>query len=311
MKVYHSLESYRKGTAAVATIGTFDGLHKGHQVILERLRKSAEEHGEDCVIISFHPHPRLVLFPDDNPLRLLHSLDEKIEMLEQLGVDKFLAIPFTREFSRTTSESFIRNILVETVGIKRIIIGYDHQFGRGREGGFQEMQSGGKRFGFEVEEIPVQLINDNAVSSTKIRNALTKGKVDTASSFLGYHYKLAGKVVEGEKMGRKIGFPTANIEVEDPMKLIPADGVYFVEVEGEGLRKFGMMNIGIKPTMGDFKRTLEVNLFDFEGDLYGRRLVIHFRQRIRAEQKFSGLDELKAQINRDKASCLAFIAKKS
>ncbi|MCB9235313.1 MAG: bifunctional riboflavin kinase/FAD synthetase [Bacteroidia bacterium] len=311
MKVYHSLESFKKSPGSVATIGTFDGLHQGHQVILDRLKEVAREVGGETVIISFHPHPRLVLFPDDNPLRLLHTLDEKIAMLDKAGIDKFLVIPFTREFSRTTSDTFIEDILVKTVGIGKIIIGYDHQFGRGREGGLKEMMLGGEKFGFEVEEIPAHQIDHNSVSSTKIRNALLEGKVDEAFKYLGYHYQLSGTVVHGQEMGRKIGFPTANIQPEGKLKLIPGDGVYWVEVEWEGQHKFGMMNIGHKPTAGEFKRSIEVNIFDFEGDLYEKRLTVHFRKRIRDEQKFPGLDALKAQIARDKEACLKLISQES
>lgn len=307
MNVYRSLEAYEKGNHTVATIGTFDGVHIGHRTILERLKQSAQAIQGETVLISFHPHPRLVLFPDNNPLRLLQTLDEKIAHLDEIGLDKLLLIPFTREFSRTPSRVFIEDILVNTIGIDKIVIGYDHHFGKNRTGGIEELQAYAPQFGYEVEEIPAQAIDDANVSSTKIRRALLSGKVQTANKFLGYEYPLTGEVVHGEKLGRKLGFPTANLQPTDPLKLIPADGVYLVRVEVDDFQGFGMMSIGKKPTVGTFERSYEINLFDFERDIYGRSLTVKLLHFLRGEQKYDSLQELIAAIQQDKRDCLRLL----
>ncbi len=222
MKVYHSLENYERGERTVATIGTFDGVHIGHQTILNKLKKSAAAIGGETVLISFHPHPRLVLFPDNNPLRLLQSLEEKIAHLEQLGLDKLLLIPFTKEFSRTPSKTFIREVLVETVGIHKIIIGYDHHFGKNRTGGIEELREVSTLYTYEVEEIPAQAIDDANVSSTKIRNALQEGDIHTANKYLGYAYQITGKVVHGEKQGEKVGISYSQYRTAAGSKINPS-----------------------------------------------------------------------------------------
>lgn len=308
MEVYHSLEEYRKGPRAVATIGTFDGVHLGHRKILKRLTDNARELHAESVVLSLHPHPRLVLYPEDNPLRLLQTIDEKIEKLADQGIDKLLLIPFTREFSRTTSETFIQEILVGTVGIDRIVIGYDHHFGKNRTGGLEELRRGAGTYGFSVEEIPARQVDNANVSSTKIRNALIEGDVDAAGRFLGYRYPLSGTVIKGEQLGRKLGYPTANLYPDDPYKLIPAKGVYLVDTEVDGEHHYGMLNIGTKPTVGDFELGLEVNILDFDRDIYGRKLTLHFIHRIRDEVKFNSLDELVSAIDSDKAVCLDLIS---
>lgn len=308
MKVYHSLDKFLKGKNAVATIGTFDGVHIGHKEILGRLIESAKEIGGESVVISMHPHPRLVLFPDDNPLRLLQTIEEKIETLDEFGIDKLLLIPFTKEFSRIRSEDFIDQILVRTIGIEKIIIGYDHRFGKNRTGGLEELREGAGKYGFEVEEIPARQIDDAKVSSTKIRNALMAGDVETANSYLGYAFRLSGTVIQGEQLGRKIGFPTANIQPTDKWKLIPADGVYWVEVRWEGNVHYGMLNIGKKPTVGDFPRGIEVNILDFEGDLYSKMLEVRFLKFIREDRKFDGLEELISAIHADEEACRGLIS---
>lgn len=304
MKVFRSLESYQQAEKTVATIGTFDGLHNGHRIILDQVISAAKDIGGESVLISFHPHPRLVLFPDDNPLRLLQTIDEKIDKLEEIGVDRLLLVPFTKEFSRLTSQQFIENVLVDVVGIDQIIIGYDHHFGKGRTGGLDDLREGGAVHGFSVEEIPAVAINDAKISSTKIRNALLEGDLSTAESYLGYPYGFGGTVVEGEKLGRKLGFPTANIKPEGQLKLIPANGVYFVKVSVDGREFFGMMNIGNKPTAGEFKRTLEVHLLDFDEDIYGKQIQISFRDKLREEKKFPSLEALKEQLGKDREACL-------
>jgi riboflavin kinase/FMN adenylyltransferase len=308
MNVYHELSAFKKGPVpGAATIGTFDGLHLGHRKIISQLLAAAQRVGGESTVISFHPHPRLVLFPEDNPLRLLHTLEERIEAFREAGVDNLLLVPFTKEFSRLSSERFIDEVLVQTVGIHTIVIGYDHHFGKNRTGGLKELQEAGALRGFEVEEIPAEQVDSANVSSTKIRKALQDGDIKTANRYLSYAYPLTGIVVHGQKLGRTIGYPTANIEPEDPYKLIPGEGVYLVSVHGEGVDHYGMCNIGRKPTVGDHPLGIEVHIFDFEGDLYGQRLTLKFLDWIRADQKFAGLEPLIAAIRADEAESRARI----
>lgn len=308
MKVYYSLEEYEKAENTVATIGTFDGVHIGHRTILERLKTAAIDLSGESVLISFHPHPRLVLFPENNPLRLLQTMAEKIELLESIGINKLLLIPFTKEFSRTPSKIFIEDILVGIVGIKKIVIGYDHHFGKNRTGGIEELRKYARKHNYTVEEIPAQAIDNANVSSTKIRRALGEGDVEIANSFLGYTYPLVGTVIHGEKMGRKLGYPTANIQPGDPLKLCPVDGIYFVRVIVDDFRGYGMMSIGLKPTVGEFERTYEVNIFDFDRDIYGKKIRVEFLKYLRGEKKFDSLEELIQAIDQDKENCMKLIA---
>jgi riboflavin kinase/FMN adenylyltransferase len=307
MKVYYSTEEYQAGNFPVATIGTFDGVHLGHRKILERVVEDARSHRGESVLITFHPHPRLVLFPEDNPLKLLHTLDEKIELLRKTGIDKLLIIPFTREFSRYTSDQFVRDILVKVVGMKRIIIGYDHHFGKNREGGLEDLRRGARVHEYEVEEIPAHQIDEANVSSTKIRTSLLSCDVKSAAAFLGYPYQLTGTVIHGQKMGRELGYPTANLRIQDHLKLIPGEGVYLVSVTWEGNSKYGGLVIGKRPTIGEFSLGIEVHIFDFDGDLYDKQLTVSFLHFIRHNQKFDSLDALKKAITADKKACLDLI----
>ncbi|MCB0843012.1 MAG: bifunctional riboflavin kinase/FAD synthetase [Bacteroidetes bacterium] len=302
MKVYHSLEEYQKGKNTVATIGTFDGVHIGHRVILQKLIDTAKAMDGESVLISFHPHPRLVLFPENNPLRLLQTIEEKIRILEKIGLDKLLLIPFTREFSRIPSKAFIRDILIDTVGIKKIVIGYDHRFGKNRTGGIEELNELKFEGKYQVEEIPAQSIDDAKVSSTKIRLALKEGDIEAANRYLGYSYTFAGEVIHGEKQGRKLGFPTANINPDDPRKLIPCNGIYFVRVFLGNEIHFGLMNVGHKPTMGEFDRSQEVWIYDFDRDIYGKTLRVEILEYMRPELKFDSLEALIEAMNQDKAN---------
>lgn len=292
----------------MVTTGTFDGVHIGHRRIIERMREVARKERGETVLLTFSPHPRTVLFPDDHGLQLLSTTDEKVALLEEAGIDHLIIHPFTREFSRTSSIDFVRNILVERLGTHRLVIGHDHHFGRNREGSFEHLKECGPLYGFEVEEIPAQEVDAVSVSSTKIRTALEKGDVITAAHYLGSDYRLSGHVVEGRQLGRTIGFPTANIRVNDPLKLIPAEGVYaaFAMVDG---KKFGaMLNIGYRPTVHEgTARTIEVHLFDFEGDLYGASIELRFRSRIRDEQKFNSVDDLRAQLEKDREQALSML----
>lgn len=308
MKVFRSLDSFEKGTNAVATIGTFDGVHLGHKKILGRLKEAAQTAGGESVVISFHPHPRLVLFPEDNPLRLLQTVEEKIESMRDFGIDKLLLIPFTREFGRLTSFQFIQEVLVKTVDIHRIVIGYDHHFGKNRTGGLKELQDGAGEFGFEVEEIPAEQIDNASISSTKIRAALASGDLDTAAKFCGYDYQLTGTVVQGEQLGRSIGWPTANIKPDDRYKLIPGEGVYLCSIQVDGKLHYGMLNIGKRPTVAEgLPVGIEINIFDFNADIYGKQVTLKFLDFIREDKKFDSLDTLKNAIAQDKIDALALL----
>jgi len=300
LKVYKSLQEFTPLEKAVVTTGTFDGLHVGHQKIIDTLQTIANAIDGETVIITFHPHPRLVLFPDDNDLKLLSTLEEKIQLLEKSGINHLIIIPFDKTFSRLTSLEFVRDILINTIGTKKLVIGYDHHFGRNREGNFESLKELAPLYNFDVEEIPAQDINHVAVSSSKIRTALLDGDIATAKEYLSYNYKITGLVVKGNQLGRTIGYPTANILVNDKYKLIPANGVYAVNILIGENKYNGMMNIGIRPTVDGTSRTIEVNIFDFESDIYNQQITIEFVTHIRAEQKFDGLEALKNQLKTDK-----------
>jgi len=300
MEVIRDIADFPKLKHAVVTSGTFDGLHIGHQKILRRVIERAKETDGQSVVITFWPHPRLVLFPDDNDLKLLSTIDERVAELSSFGIDYLLIIPFTKAFSRTSSRSFISDILVKAINTKVLIIGYDHRFGKNREGSFDNLKARAQQYGFEVEEIPRQDIDDVAVSSTKIRKALESGDIETASRYLGRPYNLTSTVEEGNKLGRTIGYPTANLALPAPHKLIPANGVYAVWVWVGETRYAGMMNIGVRPTIDGKKLTLEVHILNFDQDIYGQSITVEFVKQLRQEQKFNGLDALKAQLVKDK-----------
>jgi riboflavin kinase/FMN adenylyltransferase len=304
MKVYTNIEDFKNVKNPVVTTGTFDGVHLGHQKIISRLQEVTKKYSGETVLLTFYPHPRMVLFPDDNELKLLNTQQEKIELLKKYGIDHLIIYPFTKEFSRMTSVEFVRDILVNRIGTKRLVIGYNHHFGRNREGSFEHLKEYGTLYGFEVEEIPAKDIDHIEISSTKIREALQTGDIKTASTFLGYNYSITGKVVDGKKLGKTIGYPTANIFVEDKYKLIPADGVYAVNVKHKGVMYGGMLNIGNNPTVNGKMKTIEVNIFDFNKEIYGDEATIYFLARLRDEVKFNGLEELKAQLVKDKDNAL-------
>ncbi len=299
MKIYYDLGEFKKLDFAVVTSGTFDGVHLGHQKILKCLTETAKEKNGESVIITFFPHPRMVLFNDSQNLKLLSTLSEKIQLLEQYGVDNLVIIPFTREFSEIDSNTFIQKILIETIGAKALVIGYDHRFGKNREGGFEYLQNNANKLGFEVLEIPRHDIESIGISSSIIRKSLSEGEVEQATQLLGYNYSLTGKVVKGKQLGRTIGFPTANIFVMEDYKLIPADGVYAVFVNYNSKIFKGVLNIGKRPTIEGKDRTVEVNIFEFDKEIYGENISISFIKKIRQEQKFDSLELLKAQIQLD------------
>lgn len=304
MKIYHGLDDFVRLDFAVVTSGTFDGVHLGHQKILARLIEIAKRCDGESVVLTFWPHPRLVLHPEEDTLKLLNTFEEKAELMKEAGIDHLVRIPFTKEFSNYTSEQFISKILVETLGTRKLVIGYDHRFGRNREGSFEQLIANAPRYGFEVEEIPRQDVDNIGVSSTRIRNALADGDIHTATHFLGRPYSLTGRVIHGDKLGRILGFPTANIEIDSKFKLIPADGIYAVTADHEHRRYKGMMYIGNRPAVAGTRQGLEVNLFDFDRDIYGDDIAVHFHDRIREDSMFHDLEDLKRQLANDKEAVL-------
>lgn len=305
MKVYRGIEKFNKLPNAVVTSGTFDGVHIGHQKILARLKNIAESTNGETVLITYWPHPRLVL-GNDNSIKLITAFEEKIKLLRRFGLNHLIIIEFTKEFAKTTSSDFIKNILVDKIGTKTLVIGYDHRFGHNREGSFEALSANESAYGFTVEEIPQQEIHHIAVSSTKIRNHLSQGEIHISNEYLGYPHCLHGKVVKGNQLGRELGFPTANIKVHSELKLIPSVGSYAVKVELGGNVFDGMLNIGTRPTITNNKngnlnpQTIEVNIFDFDSDIYGEGIVIKFIKLIRKEEKFESIEELKKQLKQDK-----------
>lgn len=301
LKVYHNLSEFSPLSRAVVTVGTFDGVHKGHQILLDRIKAIAAEGNAESVLLTFNPHPRLVLFPEQNDLKLLTSLEEKIALLEKSGINHLIVHPFTREFSRTTALEYVRDILVAGIGVHKLVIGYDHHFGRNREGSLDNLRLIAPDYDFDVEEIPAQMIDDVNVSSTKVRNALLEGDVVRANDFLGYPYSLSGEVVRGNEIGRSIGFPTANLKPIYTHKLVPGNGVYAVTVQFDDRVYHGIANVGKRPTIarGEDHATIEAHLFNFSSDLYGKILEVNFHARIRSEIKFDNIEALKAQIEKD------------
>jgi riboflavin kinase / FMN adenylyltransferase len=309
MKVYRSLQQLPVFTNAVVTIGTFDGVHLGHQQIIRQLCAEAKAKGGESVLISFYPHPRKIVQPE-RYIPELTTLEERIELLKQQGLDNLVVVPFNKEFSQQTAQQYIKNFLVDRFHPSLIIIGYDHKFGNNREGDYRLLEKMGEEYHYSVKEIPQQLRNEVIVSSTKIREAIAIGDVEKANQLLGYSYFFRGYVVEGNKLGRKLGYPTANLQIQDADKLVPANGVYAVQVqvEGEpGILK-GMMNIGTRPTVDGTTKTVEVNLFDFEEDIYNRHLKVFVKYHLRNEVKFDGLDKLIEQLHKDKEISISKLA---
>lgn len=306
MKVISTIENYQATEGCSLTIGTFDGVHIGHREIIDRLVKSAREKNHLAVVLTFFPHPRMVL-QKDTSIRLIDTLKEKQQLLSDLGVDVLIIHPFSKEFSRQTADEFTRDILVKAFKIEHLIIGYDHRFGRNREATVDDLINAGETYGFSVEKIEAQEIASVNVSSTKIRTALEEGKMKIATDYLNRPFRLSGKVIEGEKIGRTINFPTANLHIEETYKLMPCDGVYFIQSQLENRLVYGMMNVGFRPTLEGEKRSFEVHFFDFKQDLYGALLHIDLLELIRKEKKFDSLEMLKAQLEEDQAKCRQLI----
>jgi riboflavin kinase/FMN adenylyltransferase len=297
-EVYFGLDNFKTLDKAVVTSGTFDGVHDGHRVIFNSLKIIAQQIKGETVVLTFWPHPRLVLTNQD--IRLLSTLDEKIELLKSENIDHIVILPFTKSFSQLTSKDFIHEILINKLGTKKLVIGYDHKFGKNQEGSFEFLSQHSELFPFTVEEIPRQDLENIGISSSLIRKHLNNGEVKQTIKLLGRPYSIHGKVVMGEQVGRKIGFPTANIQVDDKVKLIPSDGVYAVKVTVNNEGYSGMLNIGVRPTLNGMTKSIEVNIFDFNKDIYGENLSLDFFDLIRKEKKFASLTELQEQLVRDK-----------
>ncbi|MDR3696167.1 bifunctional riboflavin kinase/FAD synthetase [Mucilaginibacter sp.] len=300
MKIYHHIDEFVPLNNAVVTIGTFDGVHLGHRKIIAGIKELAESTGGETVLLTFFPHPRMILHPEDESIKLINTMAEKAELLDALGIDHLIITPFSRDFSNQTAEEYIRDVLVNKIGTKKIVIGYDHRFGKDRRGGLAELLQLGPVYGFDVVEIPEQDINEVAVSSTRIRAALIEGDIELANTFLGYPFYITGTVVRGDQLGRQIGYPTANIVISETYKLIPSHGIFAARVKIDGNVYDGMAYIGSRPTINGLTRNIEVNIFDFDQDIYNRRIQMQFLNFVRDDMKFDSLDELKAQIAKDK-----------
>ena len=307
MKIYHNINEFKAINNAVVTIGTFDGVHLGHRKIIERLKELADECNGETVILTFFPHPRMILNPEDESLKLINTMKEKAELLEKLGVDHLIITPFSRDFSNQSPEAYIRDVLVNTIGTKKIVIGYDHRFGKDRQGDLTALQQYAPVYDYEVFEIPEQDINDVAVSSTLIREALLNGAIELANNFLGYPFYITGKVGRGDQIGRTIGYPTANIMIEETYKLIPDDGIFSAKVIIRGESYKGMAYIGSRPTINGITRNIEVNIFDFDTEIYGEEISMQFYNYVRGDVKFDGLEGLKIQLAKDKDDVLALL----
>ena len=302
MRIFKGIDELGAFKNSVVTIGTFDGAHKGHQKILARLNDRAKETQGESILFTFYPHPRMIVFPENHNLKLIQTIDEKIESLASFGLDNLIIYPFTKEFSRLTAFEFVRDILVEKLKVKILVIGYDHQFGRNREGDLEFLKETAKIFDFDVEEISAEEVQEVNVSSTKIRQSLNNGNIERANEFLGRPFLCTGIVVEGKKLGRELGFPTLNIQVNNNHKILPKDGVYAVQVQIYEKNLRGMMNIGHNPTVKDFtdqEKKLEVHIFDFDTEIYGAEVKVFFQKFIRDEKTFSNLEELKSQLIQD------------
>ena len=307
MKIYNGLETFKKNKPVVLTTGTFDGVHQGHLAIIDQLKSHAKKIGGETVVLTFFPHPRMVLYPENNDLRLINTIEERKALLEKAGVEHLIIHPFSKAFAQLSSLDFVRNILVNQIDVNTLVVGYDHHFGKNREGSFEDLKEYGEIYDFKVEEIPAQEVQQVNISSTKIRNSLIEGEINAANQFLGYPYTINGTVIEGDKVGRTIGFPTANIKVDEWYKLIPANGVYAVKVILNKQEYKGMLNIGMRPTLNGKMQTIEVNIFNFNENIYNKAIQIQFYERIRSEQKFEELVALKKQLTIDKEKTLQLL----
>lgn len=306
MKTYFSASEYDNPRRSVVTIGTFDGVHMGHKTILKRLTQTAKQEQLDSAVLTFFPHPRMVL-QQDNSIKLINTIEERTQLLQKTGLDNLIIHPFTKEFSRLTALEYVRDILVNRLKAKKIIIGYDHHFGRNRTADINDLKEFGSIYDFDVEEISAQEIDDVAVSSTKIRTALNSGDIETANNYLGYEFMISGEIVEGKAIGRTINYPTANLELNETYKLIPKNGVYIVKSIIDNQLVYGMTSIGTNPTVGGDKKTIETNYLNFNKNLYGEKITIEFLKFIRDEETFDSIEELKNAIARDEEFTKQFL----
>lgn len=306
MKKYTSASTFKSDRHTVVTIGTFDGVHIGHSAILKRLVETAKKEDLDSVVLTFFPHPRMVL-QQHSEISLLNTIDERAQLLEKTGLEHLVIHPFTHAFSRLTALEYVRDILVNGLKAKKIIIGYDHRFGRNRTANIENLKEFGLTYGFEVEEISAKELDDVTISSTKIRNALNAGDIETANSYLGYNYMLTGEIEKGKALGRTINYPTANLKLKEKYKLIPKNGVYVVASIIEGKKIFGITSIGTNPTVGGKKRTIETHFLNFNKDLYGKEITIEFLKHIRDEETFDSIEELRQEIEIDEKKAIQFL----
>ena len=303
MKIHQSIEDFPSEISTIITIGTFDGVHKGHKKIISRINEIAKKEGLESVLLTFYPHPRHVLFDDNQDFKLINTIEEKIEALSETTLKHLVIHEFSKEFSRTNSVNFIRDILVNKLNMKYMVVGHDHHFGKNREGTYDNLLELSELYGFQIERIDPQNVGDVVVSSTKIRNSIKEGNIRKVNSYLCFDFSISGKVIEGNKMGSSIGFPTANIQINNKWKILPKDGVYAVKVFIKNVQYYGMLNIGNRPTISDLKHVIEVHLFNFSSNIYNEEIKVEFIERIRGEKKFSDLDKLKFQLKIDATNC--------
>ncbi|MBA4321062.1 MAG: riboflavin biosynthesis protein RibF [Flavobacterium sp.] len=308
MKIFHSINDFRSTKKTILTLGTFDGVHIGHRKILERVTQNTENGKYESLVLTFFPHPRMVL-QGESEVKLLNTLSEKIDLLEKIGIQNLVIHPFDETFSRLTAEEFVKTVLVDQFHIQKIIIGHDHRFGRNRTANIDDLIAFGKQYGFEVEQISVQEIDAVSISSTKIRTALLEGNMALANEFLGYDYFISGTILKGKQLGRTIGFPTANLQIDEKFKLIPRNGVYVVKSTINQKTVFGMMNIGFNPTVAGENLSIEIHYFDFNEELYDQKISVSLLEYLRPEQKFDSVALLKQQLEKDKKSALDYINK--
>ena len=308
MRIFDNLKSYSSEEQSVLTIGTFDGIHIGHNKILKKLVEESEKNKLSSLIMTFFPHPRMIL-QKSNEIKMIDTIDEKIHLLEKMGIDNLIIHPFDDNFSKIRAKEFVEDILVKKLKIKQIIVGYDHRFGKDREASVEDLKKFGLDYMFHVNEIPAQEIDSITISSTKIREAILTGEIQKCNEFLGRNFMLTGKVVYGEGLGKKMNFPTANIEIKENYKIIPKNGVYLIKTFMNSNIYFGMMNIGVRPTIGGKNKSLEIHFFNFKDDIYNKTISIEIMSKIRDEEKFSSIDKLKIQLKKDEEFCLKIINK--
>ncbi|HLW42561.1 MAG TPA: bifunctional riboflavin kinase/FAD synthetase [Flavobacterium sp.] len=310
MNVFHSIQDFKSSEKTIVTLGTFDGMHIGHRAILNKLKLQKNNPGYKTLVLTFFPHPRMVL-KTDHKILLLNTIEERIQLIKDFGIDYLVVQEFTQDFANLSAEEFVKNVLVDQFNIAKIVIGYDHHFGKNRSANIHDLMEFGKKYHFDVEQISAEELDHVSISSTKIRKALTEGNVSLAKDYLGYPYMISGKVVKGKQLGRTIGFPTANIQIAEDYKLVPAIGVYVVGVTVREKEYYGMLSIGTNPTVGGLEKTIEVHIFDFNEDLYNDKITVHFLTKIREEQKFASLDLLIEALKEDEQFSKEYLSNNS